>query len=172
MKTLRLLGLAAFSVFLLAASCKSTKPGAGSDTSFLNTPTNPGDSLFAYLERGACFGRCPVYRIKVFNSGFVLYDAIKWTPQEGLFSTRLSTDEMRSIAEEAKRIGYFEMDDVYDNTGVSDLAANITKVNAYGHVKKIKNRYNGPAELRSFERFIDSVFVNTEWKPWREESQH
>jgi len=154
---------------LASASCENTNTTV-ERYEFLNAPATPGDTLFASIERGACFGRCPIYKIHVYHSGFVEYEAIKWNDEEGLFKGMLSEEKMKAIAERAKSIGYFAMDDEYDNTGVTDLPATYSEVNAYGNKKRIKNRYNGPEELRAFEKFIESQFDDMEWKVWKAES--
>ena len=160
-----------FIVLLLAsASCKNTTSTADR-YDFLNDPTTPNDTLFVNIERGACFGRCPIYKINVYQSGLVEYEAIKWNEEQGLFKGQLSEEKMKAIADRAKAIDYFSMEDEYDSSSVTDLPATYSEVNAYGNKKRIKNRYMGPKELGDFEKFIELQFEDMIWKPWHPSGQ-
>ena len=162
MKTIVAFMLALSSVVALNA-CKQTKETTTTSTT-TQTSTHTTDSLFAEIRRTPCFGRCPVYTITVYKSGYVTYDAVKWTSQEGYFVGRLSADQMQSLAAKAKEIGYFKLADKYDNPGVSDLPSVITTLNYEGKKKKITNRVDGPEVLKEFERFFDGLFVDMVWE--------
>ncbi len=125
----------------------------------------PGDTLFASIERQPCFGTCPIYKIRVFKSGYVVYDAVKWVAEEGTFHTTIGPDKMQEIYDKAKASGYFEMNDAYNNKMLTDLPVVITSVHAYQQNKRIKNRYQAPAKLKEYEAWLDDFFAGMDWKP-------
>lgn len=151
----------------VAISCKPNKGGTSSQNNdpyanFANAVE--GDSLFAMLDKGACFGRCPVYKLKIYKSGYTVFDAIKWNKVEGVFYTKLEASTMQSILDSANAIGYFNLKDEYDNNMVTDLPATQTIIHGDGKYKAIRNRYGGPQELKDFETWFHMLFENTNWK--------
>jgi len=157
---------------LLASACKTkvpsqTETARGTEVAeFLNTPRHAGDTLFLSIERSGCFGTCPMYQLQVFRSGLVVYEGRKFVSRIGSYQTRIDVAEMRVMAEEAKRIGYFDLNDEYDNRAISDIPTTVTSVHAYGKSKKVSHRWQGPAELKAFEKFIDSRFESAQWEPY------
>lgn len=137
----------------------------------LNLPEKPDqragtqvkDSLFASIERTPCFGRCPTYSVKIYKSGYVIYEGIRFVDKLGTYSTRISEREIQAIINKANEIGYFELNEVYDSP-VTDLPSTITYLSVNGQKKRIKDRVSGPEKLREYEKIFDGIFENLEWK--------
>ena len=128
------------------------------------TQTDPGeDSLFASIERTPCYGQCPTYSIKIYKSGYVVYDGIRFVDKMGTYSTRISERKIQAIINKANEIGYFDLNDVYDSP-VTDLPSTITYLSVNGQKKRIKDRVRGPEKLREYEKYFDSIFEDLEWK--------
>ena len=122
------------------------------------------DSLFASIERTPCFGQCPIYTIKVYNSGYATYEGKKFTPREGLFEGRVDESIRQKIAEKALAIGYYELKEEYDGP-VTDLPSVITRLNLDGKKKQVKARFQAPDELRGYEKYMDELLSSVKWNP-------
>lgn len=151
---------------ILIISCASTKEGK--DTIKTSDKTEfkdiaKGDSLFAYIRRGACYGMCPTYEIKIYNSGFAELNGIRAIDLLGTYTTTISKDKMHALIEKAKSIGYFEMEDVYDNETVTDLPETKTSIVIDGKRKGIRRRYKFPQEILSFEKMFDEFLDSEKW---------
>lgn len=154
--------LSVFTAFVLNQSCTSNKAIAQKP----GKETNPGssDSLFFSLERTPCYGKCPVYKIIIYQSGYATFEAIMNVQNKaGLYQTEFSTEEMKLISDKAEEIKYFSLEDEYDSP-VTDLPSVITQLNVNGKKKTIKDRHHGPPELRQFEKFSDELINGKEWK--------
>lgn len=157
----------------LMAACGSGKKGMtsgdkpddskGSETTEVKDQVQDGDSVFARLRRGACFGRCPMYEVLIYQSGYATYDAKRFTDTVGFFYAHLPASKLEDIKKYANEVGYFEMEDKYDNEYVTDLPSTETRCHFDGKDKAIVNRYQGPRELRSFEQYIDDVLKDVKW---------
>src|SRR5690554_8070209 len=99
-----------FFITIIAAmmSCKNQKDAAADMASnetvaqdtlvvVIEKPVQPKDSLIISFEKTPCFGRCPVYKIKVFESGFAIYEGINFAEKMGTYSTR---SEERRVGKE------------------------------------------------------------------------
>ena len=124
----------------------------------------PDDSLFASIQRGACFGTCPIYTMKIYNSGYVILNGIRFIDKIGTHSTTLSKQNMLTFIEGAMNIGYMELEDDYDNIHVTDLPAVITSIVINGKRKTVRRRYNYPKGILSFEKLFDDLLDSEKWE--------
>lgn len=122
-----------------------------------------GDSLFASIKRGYCFGTCPVYELNIYNSGFVTYKGVRNVDMLGEYTTQLSNTEMAKFVSLASEIGYMEMKDEYDNPGVTDLPECNTSIVMGGKRKAVKRRYGYPKSILTFEKLFDELLKTQKW---------
>ncbi len=104
------------------------------------------------LERTACFGSCPIYKIEIFTNGKGIYSGEKFVENLGVINFKISTKNIQEIINYAEEIGFFKMKDQYYEP-ISDLPTTITKIKE----KKIINYSGGPAKLRLLEKLIDRI---------------
>jgi len=157
---------------LLALSCntkKNTTTENNSDkpseeeVSYVFKNVSPNDSLFASIYRGACFGRCPVYELKIYNNGLVVLKGKNFVDKIGEYVMELSPNEMMTFVSKAKEIKYFELDDSYDNKNVTDLPGTSTTIVIDGKRKKVYSRIGAPKELKEFEALFDALIKSNKW---------
>ena len=124
------------------------------------------------LERGVCFGRCPVYRIIINADRRVQYSGTQFVKVEGVQSKNISAVAMRQLRDELNRVGYFGLHDL-DTSKVScedpstDSPTVTISVRADGKFKSIKH-YRGcggaaSALLSQLEDRIDLIAGTVEW---------
>ena len=131
----------------------------------MNTETK-GDSLFLYYEKTPCFGRCPIFKMTIYESGFATYDGINFVDNIGFHKATISNEKMGKIKDLLNAIGYFDLDDAYDNEHIMDIPARIIEARYSGKQKRILARYNVPEKLRDTMNELDKLFENTEWVPY------
>ncbi len=119
------------------------------------------ESLFLSMERSPCFGKCPNYKISIFNTGRVIYEGFNFVEKEGKYETQLSEDAMNEIKEQMELIKIFKMEDKYDSP-ITDIPSTLIYINNDGKKKKIYDRHGAPNELREFEKLIDHFVLKSE----------
>ncbi len=169
----KLLVSLSFGVVLLA--CKAPKQSsqtnpenytaAETKTETVATPPAPAsiDSLFVYLERTPCYGQCPMYKFKIYNSGYALYEGKRFVEKLGSYETRVSMAVLDEIKAKVKEINYFGFKDQYPKTA-SDFTSVKTAIIIDGKRKEIMNGSGAPSALREFEKYLDSVKDSADWK--------
>ncbi|MCC6385263.1 MAG: DUF6438 domain-containing protein [Bacteroidia bacterium] len=153
--------LPAMVVLSFTLTCKSTKPSSD------QTGPNHTDSvLLASIERTPCFGICPVYKISIYQSGYVIMHGIRHVKNTGWFSTRLTTEDVKSIKDYINQHNVYEFKDNYTEPRVADFPSAITEVNLHNQYKRIVNTDPAaPEELLNWEKFLDSFFNDqTNWE--------
>lgn len=122
-----------FSAFaFLMSSCRSNK-------------NKVSDQDFIYeMKRGACFGKCPVFEIKVRKDGYVLLNAKMYNESNGKFEKTISKSQMKEIADAYKKANLFALDDE-NPTMVADLPLTMLTDNSTGLKKGVKANEKMPA---------------------------
>jgi hypothetical protein len=137
-------------------------PNEGEDYYNMVSKEIPSNAV-ARIQRTACFGRCPIYTLTVFEGGRVEYFGKKFTPREGRFESTISPEVIEKLITEAGTYGFFELNNVYDKQAITDLPSTITSVKNAEGMKTVVNRFNGPETLRGFEQYFDNLFNELEW---------
>ena len=104
------------------------------------------------LERTACFGKCPIYKIEILSNGKAIYTGKKFVDNIGVFEFKINTSAIKEILEYAEEIKFFSMKDEYTRP-VSDLPTTFIRIKT----KSVKNHIGGPNSLRELERMIDNI---------------
>ena len=80
--------------------------------------------LIISLERTACYGTCPIYKMEVFSDGSAFYHGERFVEKEGNYEFTVSKETMDYILKKADEISFFQMEDKY-TANVSDLPKTI-----------------------------------------------
>lgn len=138
---------------------KTTKPVINKPS---KSPQVLKESLFLTMERTPCFGKCPAYKIMIFNTGNVKFEGFSHTKYIGKYEKQLTKKQLKEIQKMMDDIKITEMKDVYDSE-VTDLPSTILfLVSNNTHKKKILDRVDAPSDLKQFEKLIDYFVVNDE----------
>ena len=149
-------------LLVLIYSCTGSKPAF---ENFSDFPGDPSDSLVAYLERTRCFGACPHYSIRIYRSGYVQYEGYEYVPDVGRFYTWLTKAQLTALGEKAVSVGYFELENEYNNPHLTDFPTIYSEVRFRGNRKKVKHyTASPPRQLVQMEQYIDNLFPKgTNW---------
>lgn len=130
-------------------------------------PTPIKEALFITMERTPCLGRCPSYKITIFNTGNVIYEGRDFAEKQGKHTTKLTAEQLDELKNNIEIIDLFKMQNKYDKQ-VTDIPSCYLYVQLDGKKKKIMDRVDAPAELRNFEKLIDFMVITDQLKPIEE----
>lgn len=122
------------------------------------------------LERGICFGTCPVYTLTIFANGSVVYEGKDFVKELGVRNGSVNA----SIAEELFRMidtsGFIDLADSYSAYDITDMPSATITLITKTKVKRVEH-YHGdmtaPPILTDLENAIDQAANITRWtEPW------
>ena len=127
----------------------------------------PKESEFVIsLERTACFGHCPIYKVTLDSDGKVTYYGEMFVAVEGIQYSTLEQEDLQSLVREFERIDFFSLEDQYTDMGATDLPSAITTLIVDGKMKQV-NHYHGdpnaPKKLAALEDKIDELINTAQW---------
>jgi len=108
------------------------------------------------MERTACFGPCPIYKVTIHGNGEVFYDGEQYVQGTGKKELRISEKDIQALKNEINKAGFFSLKDNYDFE-VTDLPTTITTITLDGKTKSVRNYYGAPDRLKILEKKIDEL---------------
>jgi hypothetical protein len=124
------------------------------------------------LERTACFGSCPVYRLWVSPTGEVTYDGKAHVRRLGTATGKIPQQQLDRLLTELEKAGYFSFANRYTvnepacGRYATDLPSVISSATLRGRTKRIEHDYGcgaAPGALVVLERRIDEVVGSGRW---------
>jgi hypothetical protein len=107
------------------------------------------------LERTACFGYCPIYKVTLRRDGTISYNGREYVDLKGAYEG--TAYGFYRLAQLIIASGYFNLKDNYTSSA-TDLPSVITTVVREGKRKTITNYGDtGPVELWGIEMAIDGM---------------
>lgn len=164
-----------FSLLLLASvlfACKEKKASAAEipakpiqPAAEVEKPKELVDSIFLTYQRTPCFGMCPVFNLTILKSGQAIYEGKNFTDRIGFYQSKIDETALQRIMFVADSIGYFSLEENYDNDKVTDLPTTTTSLLKNGSLRKVANRYKAPKSLQVLYKELDAMIESVEWKP-------
>jgi acetamidase/formamidase len=126
------------------------------------------------LERGACFGTCPVYKLTIKSDGSVTFDGKRFTKTTGIATGKINQADFRALVSEFEKINYFSLPDAYTPGTkecprmITDMPSANTSIRLNGRAKSVAH-YHGCgtegalAKLTALETRIDEVAGTQKW---------
>lgn len=129
-------------------------------------PTEPpATDVLITLERTACRGTCPVYKLTISGDGNVVYEGIDFVEVVGKRTSTLSTDQIQELVSAFEQADFFSLRDYTEQT-VTDTASAITSITRNGQTKTFNHYYgdaNAPQALFDLETKIDEITNSKQW---------
>ena len=122
------------------------------------------DSLVFSIGRTPCFGTCKAYWINVYRSGYATFNGNSNVEKIGPHEGWVGQDTIVMLINEAYRIGFFELEDLYDGP-VTGLPSMTIQVVANDKDKKVTGRVGTPTKLKNFGKLADELLFPVAWTP-------
>ncbi len=147
---------------LAALGVIACAPSEGGESS---ADTTAARDIRISLERHACFGRCPVYRLEIDETGKVVYEGLGFVKTNGRQEATISPRDVQALAKEIEDAGYFGFRPNYP-PDATDHPIVVTSVTIDGKTSRVEHNLgsrSAPAALEPLYRRIDEVAGTDRW---------
>lgn len=129
-------------------------------------PQAPLEQVRIGLQRGACLGSCPEYRIEVHGDGQVVYEGLRHVAVQGRHVYRVPVEEVARLVESAREKDLWSMKPAY-SAEITDHPGYTVTLEVDGQLHRIYD-YVGrkagmPRLVTEFEEEIDAVARTGAW---------
>ena len=134
----------------------------------------PQHVLLASLDRGPCYGTCPVYTVTVYRDGQVEYVGTDYVKKKGKATGTITADQVAALDKLFTDDHYFTYKDSYEHVDMTDTSSARTSYLPLGATTpKVVAHYYGdtsaPESLTQLERGFDTIASTERWVGTRAE---
>lgn len=119
--------------------------------------------LVIEMSKTMCFGRCPVYEIKIYNDGSCTYTGKLNVEKIGSYSKTIEVEELRALQKAFEENKFMDMRDEYV-AHVSDVPTTWISFAKDKKSKKIKDMIGAPKALKDLEKMIEVIAFSESWE--------
>jgi len=126
----------------------------------------PKDYLVASLGKTECYGHCPVYDFKIFGDGKAKLTGKKYVNRIGDFIAEVDEVTLQNIKDKGEELGISQMQDNYPTNKffIRDLPMTFISFHNGSSAKIIRNNYDAPKALLEYEKFLEKIIEQLNWK--------
>ena len=126
---------------------------------------NPIYTRMVEFQRGACYGKCPMYTLTVYNEGLAKFNGKKFTDKDGIHTKQLSKAQITELRTLLEKANLFQYPDSYSE-GIAD--APLTTLTYYskndGPVKRISGKGDRPEALKALDTRMEELVNSAGWE--------
>jgi len=141
-------------VLLVLVSCKTTKDAT--KTVDLNNVSTSKDAIVFSLMKGACFGTCPVYTLKIYNNRYVEYIGKENTERLGTYGKMLDKSSYKSLVGAFDEADFYSFQNVYESN-IADLPQIIISYTKDGMTKTVAGKRERPEALHKLQFQLEKI---------------
>ena len=135
------------------------------ETSTTSPTENVFSDLVVTLERTACFGTCPIYKLTISGDGTVIYEGKDFVQVKGEQTASLSPAQIEDLVSAFEQAQFFTLTDYIDKDR-TDSPSVITSMTLNGKTKTVNHYYgdnSAPQALFDLESKIDEITNSKQW---------
>lgn len=141
-----------FIVLFLFQSCKSSKQ---------DIIIPEGEAQFS-LVKGACFGSCPVYELKVYSNGKATYLGQMHTEMQGLYTKKVNKDLLKKIKKQFGKSVFDQYPKMIESR-IPDLPMVTVGYHNGDQYMEVSGREDRPEELMQLQFLLEKVADSDGW---------
>ncbi len=112
----------AFAVAACATPSAVASPAEAQAATPAPAPAPTGHTLVAKLARGPCFGRCPVYEVRLFADGVVEWNGVRAVGTVGQAKGQVTPARVAEVRAALAEAGFASLHAKYEEAGLADVA--------------------------------------------------
>jgi len=111
------------------------------------------------MRKGPCYGRCPVYTLRVYEKGIVTYEGERFTDRLGIYIKRIPEEQYVELLETFQKVNLWQFDDVYKGDIPDAQTVSITYIEE-GDFKSVTGKDGRPDDVMKLEILLESIASN------------
>lgn len=119
----------------------------------------PSNKMIIEMTKGACFGSCPVYSLKIYENGLMHYEGIKNVERLGLFAKQLSKAKLEKVKQAFLDNNFWYYRSIFKSEIPDAATVSLTYIRG-GVRKTVLGKDNRPLKIKTIEDVLTN-FANS-----------
>lgn len=124
--------------------------------------TGDTEGVVASIDRGPCFGKCPIYTMQVYKDGKVVYTGERFTTKLGTYEKKLDDKEFKALIKLFASADFFNFQEEYASE-IPDLAHVSIYYSNGKESKKVGGKENRPPSLMQLQYALEKIAESPDW---------
>jgi len=140
-------------ISLFSSSCKTAK----------KVEDLTEEDIKIEMAKGACYGKCPVYKIEIYEGGYTKYYGIRHAEKLGTYDKQLTPDKYKSLIKAFENSAFMTYEDFYETQVPDAPTVILTYTNKKLVSKSVKGKLNRPEGVKDLQVLIENVASSSGW---------
>jgi len=151
-------------LILFTLACKTAEKAEAEpeSTVLLNENLDPEDIVFA-LKKGGCYGKCPVYTLRIYNNKYAEYTGKKDTDKLGIHGMMITSATYKALQKQFDEAEFFGFEDIYPSD-IADLPSATITYQKDGLKKSVKGKRERPEALHKLQFGLEKIADAKGWQ--------
>lgn len=121
-----------------------------------------GDNFNISMDKGSCFGSCPVYTLSIDNKGYATFEGERFTDKVGKHGLQLQSQKLDEIATAFSSADLASYDDNYPSD-ISDLPITTIAYINNTFQKRISGKVERPEKIKELQSMLEDIAQMDGW---------
>lgn len=121
-----------------------------------------GDNFSVTMDKGSCFGSCPVYSLNINNKGYASYEGERFTDKIGNHGLQLPSSKFNAVAKAFADADLASFDDNYPSN-IADLPNTTIAYINNTLSKRISGKEERPQKLKDLQGMLEEIAQMDGW---------
>jgi hypothetical protein len=115
------------------------------------------------MEKGPCYGSCPVYTLTIYEGGVAAYNGQRFTTRQGLHTKLLEANAYRELIKTFQSANLWSYQNAY-KAQIPDLATITITYYEGDQSKSIKGKDGRPVKIEELEKLLTAIADSGGWE--------
>lgn len=114
------------------------------------------------MDKGPCYGTCPVFKLTIYEGGVAAYEGKRFTDRVGLHTKQMDMEAYRNLLKAFQEASLWNYQNAY-KAQIPDLATVTITYHEDGNSKSIKGKDGRPEKIEELEAMLDRIANSSGW---------
>lgn len=110
-----------------------------------------------------CFGKCPVYKIAIYEGGYTKYYGDRFSDKLGVYDKTISKETFKMLVNAFEAANFYEYKDEYESNVPDAPIVLITYQSKKSSKKTVKGKLERPQELKDLQVLLEDIASSDGW---------
>jgi len=116
------------------------------------------------LEKGGCYGRCPIYKVEIYEGGYVKFYGEKFIDKLGIYEKQLDKASYQELIQKFKDANFYEFKDNYESMIPDAALIKLSYHDKKNPLKTISGKSERPKVIKDLQLDIEKLVAAFDWK--------
>ena len=115
------------------------------------------------MIKGACFGKCPIYKIEIYEGGYTKFYGDRFCDKLGIYDKTLSKEAYKMLVNSFEDANFYDFKDEYESNVPDAPLVKISYKSKNNPIKNVTGKLNRPQELRELQVLLEDIASSKDW---------